>query len=65
MPQRTGVDFFLEVAARWPGREQRIVLMTGSTLTDEHRRALSGRMPQVLTKPFSISAVAALLETAA
>lgn len=61
MPERSGVDLFLEVARRWPGREATIVFMTGGSFTDAQRAALARWSPQVLTKPFTMTQVAPLL----
>ncbi len=57
MPEFTGVDLYVEVARRWPGREGRMVLMTGGLLTDAQRARLGPTAPTILHKPFDVAAV--------
>jgi CheY-like chemotaxis protein len=61
----TGVDFYLDVATRWPGREVAVVLMTGGALSADHRAALGAAMPVVLAKPFDVASVERCLATLA
>ena len=61
MPRVSGVAFYLDVAARWPGREATVVLMTGAPLTDVARLELGTRAPIVLSKPFDAATVSECL----
>ncbi len=57
MPGVGGVELFLQVAARWPDRRHRVVLMTGGLLDIEHHSALGPNKPPVLQKPFTAQSV--------
>jgi two-component system, cell cycle sensor histidine kinase and response regulator CckA len=52
MPEQTGVDLYKAVAARWPGREASIVLMSGGVLSERDRAFLATSQVPLLAKPF-------------
>ncbi|MFT3713147.1 MAG: response regulator [Archangium sp.] len=52
MPQKTGIDLFHEVAAKWPGLEGRIVFMTGGAFTPTAREFLDSVPNGRINKPF-------------
>jgi PAS domain S-box-containing protein len=57
MPDLTGMDVHEHVSAHTPGRESRIVFMTGGAFTERARRFLEDAPNQVLHKPFALDDV--------
>jgi two-component system NtrC family sensor kinase len=57
MPELDGREFYLEVARRWPGRERRVVFVTGDTLTSGLREFAAECGCHVIEKPFLPSEV--------
>ncbi len=53
MPETDGVEVFEEVKRRCPGRERRLILMTGGAFTERTQRFLRTAANPVLKKPFS------------
>lgn len=61
MPERSGAEFYTEVAERWPELASRFVFMTGGAFTGEGRAFLRTVDAPVLDKPFSASALRTLV----
>lgn len=54
MPDMTGMDLFVEVARRFPGREKQIAFMTGGAFTTRAAHFLSQVSNPRLEKPFDL-----------
>jgi two-component system, NtrC family, sensor kinase len=52
MPERTGMELYAEVTARFPELAQRFIFMTGGGFTPRAREFLAGGQHRVLDKPF-------------
>jgi PAS domain S-box-containing protein len=61
MPDMTGMDLFAEVARRYPGLEERFVLMTGGAFTPRAREFLAAVKNRRLEKPFDGGALRAVV----
>jgi len=61
MPDMTGMDLFAEVARRYPGLEERFVLMTGGAFTPRSTEFLARVKNRRLEKPFDSSALRAIV----
>ena len=53
MPGMSGSELYALVAEKWPGREQRFVMMSGGVLADEQLAILGDAVESMLRKPFS------------
>jgi signal transduction histidine kinase/ActR/RegA family two-component response regulator len=57
MPELSGADVYRTVAQRWPGLEQRIVVITGGAFSPEARKFLEEGMVTALNKPFQLEEI--------
>lgn len=54
LPWRSGVEIFDEVAQRWPGQAERMVLMSGLSRVEIADSILGGRAVELFEKPFRL-----------
>ena len=64
MPGMSGAELFDTVARRWPGMEQRFIIMTGGACSDAAQSFLDRRAVPRLDKPLDLAALRALLDKA-
>lgn len=57
MPQLDGPDFYCQVRDKYPHLAQKIVFMTGDTLSPSTRLFLNDVNPPYLNKPFELHAL--------
>jgi signal transduction histidine kinase len=62
MPEMSGADVFSAVAERWPGFEQRFIIITGGAFSPEGRRFLDEGQITCLNKPFQLEEILDLVE---
>ena len=64
MPGMSGAELFDTVSQRWPGMEQRFIIMTGGACSDAAQRFLDRRAVPRLDKPLNLAALRELLDKA-
>ena len=57
LPDRPGIDVYDRVREAWPGREDRVIFMTGGVLDARARATLARVKNPVLEKPFTLDDV--------
>lgn len=57
MPQLSGIDFYRRLAARRPGRERRIIFLTGGFFSEEKQRFFDAIDNPLVLKPFEIEEI--------
>lgn len=57
MPELSGADVYRTVAERWPGLEQRMIIITGGAFSPEARRFLEEGMVAAVNKPFQLAEI--------
>lgn len=62
MPGMTGAELYDRIATRWPGLEQRILIMTGGAASDSTRAFLARSYVRRIDKPIDLGALRALLQ---
>jgi signal transduction histidine kinase/ActR/RegA family two-component response regulator len=62
MPELSGADVYRTVAARWPGLEQRFIVITGGAFSPEGRRFLEEGNVTTLNKPFHLDEILDLID---
>lgn len=55
MPRMSGGELYVRVAETWPGREKRIIIMTGGAASDSGRQFLDRVKPPRLDKPVDLA----------
>ena len=65
MPEISGADVFRTVAERWPGLEQRMVIITGGAFSPEARGFLETGAVASLNKPFKLEEILDLIDRCA
>ena len=53
MPDRTGMDLYEEMRARWPGAHERVLFVSGGAVTPRAREFLVNSGAPLLKKPFA------------
>ncbi|HEY0709008.1 MAG TPA: response regulator, partial [Polyangia bacterium] len=62
MPELSGADVYREVARRWPGLEQRFIIITGGAFSTEARRFLEEGLVPTVNKPFQLAEILQLID---
>jgi signal transduction histidine kinase/DNA-binding response OmpR family regulator len=62
MPEVSGAEVYREVARRWPGLEQRFIIITGGAFSPEARKFLEEGLATCLNKPFQLEEILELIE---
>jgi signal transduction histidine kinase len=62
MPEISGADVYREVSRRWPGLEQRFIVITGGAFSPEGRRFLEEGLVTSVNKPFQLAEILELIE---
>jgi signal transduction histidine kinase len=62
MPEISGADVFREVGRRWPGLEQRFIVITGGAFSPEGRRFLEEGLVTSVNKPFQLAEILELID---
>ncbi len=62
MPEISGADVFREVGRRWPGLEQRFIVITGGAFSPEGRRFLDEGVVTSVNKPFQLAEILDLID---
>ena len=57
MPELSGADVYRTVAQRWPGLEQRFVVITGGAFSPEARKFLEEGIVTAVNKPFQLEEI--------
>jgi CheY-like chemotaxis protein len=57
MPELSGGDVYRTVARRWPGLEQRIIVITGGAFSSEARKFLEEGIVTAVNKPFQLEEI--------
>jgi two-component system cell cycle sensor histidine kinase/response regulator CckA len=69
MPDRTGMDLYEEMRARWPGTHERVLFVSGGVVTQRAREFLVRSGAPLLKKPFAsqvlVTAVHSMITRAA
>jgi PAS domain S-box-containing protein len=61
MPDLTGMDVYEHLRKRHPGREERLIFMTGGAFTERTRKFLETVPNEVLDKPFTLRDIAGVV----
>jgi signal transduction histidine kinase len=62
MPEVSGADVYRQVSQRWPGLEQRFIIITGGAFSPEGRRFLDEGLVTSVNKPFQLAEILELIE---
>jgi signal transduction histidine kinase len=62
MPEISGADVYREVSERWPGLEERFIVITGGAFSPEGRRFLEEGLVTSVNKPFQLAEILELIE---
>jgi CheY-like chemotaxis protein len=62
MPGISGAELYRLVSERWPGLEQRFIIITGGAFSCEARRFLEGGAVTCLNKPFHLTEILEIIE---
>jgi signal transduction histidine kinase len=62
MPEMSGAELFREVGVRWPGFEQRFIVITGGAFSADARRFLEERIVPAINKPFQLEEILELID---
>jgi signal transduction histidine kinase/ActR/RegA family two-component response regulator len=62
MPEMSGADVYRAVARRWPGLEQRFIVITGGAFSPEARRFLDESVVTSLNKPFHLDEILDIID---
>jgi two-component system cell cycle sensor histidine kinase/response regulator CckA len=57
MPELSGADVYRTVAQRWPGLEQRFIVITGGAFSPEARKFLEEGIVTAVNKPFQLEEI--------
>jgi len=57
MPELSGADVYRSVAQRWPGLEQRFIVITGGAFSPEARKFLEEGIVTAVNKPFQLEEI--------
>jgi signal transduction histidine kinase/CheY-like chemotaxis protein len=62
MPELSGADLYRLVAERWPGLEQRIIIITGGAFSPEARRFMEEGAVTCVNKPFPLREILEIID---
>jgi signal transduction histidine kinase/ActR/RegA family two-component response regulator len=62
MPEMSGADVYRTVAERWPGLEQRFIIITGGAFSSEARRFIEEGTVTCVNKPFQLDEILEIIE---
>ncbi len=62
MPEMSGAELYRLVADRWPGLEQRFIIITGGAFSSEARRFLEEGAVTCLNKPFQLGEILEIID---
>jgi signal transduction histidine kinase/CheY-like chemotaxis protein len=62
MPELSGADVYRAVAERWPGLEQRFIIITGGAFSAEARRFIEEGAVTCLNKPFQLNEILEIID---
>ncbi|MDX2089748.1 MAG: response regulator [Kofleriaceae bacterium] len=65
LPDGSAADVYREYSAHWPGRERRIVFVTGGVEDPGLQQLLDSGRNRVLKKPFDLNVLPSLIEAVA
>jgi CheY-like chemotaxis protein len=62
MPEMSGAELYRIVAQRWPGLEQRFIIITGGAFSSEARRFLEEGAAACVNKPFQLGEILEIID---
>ena len=62
MPEMSGADVYRLVSERWPGLEQRFIIITGGAFSPEARRFMEEGVVTCVNKPFQLNEILEIID---
>ena len=62
MPEMSGADLIRSVRTRWPGMDQRFIVMTGGAFSSDARKFLDEGTVPTVNKPFGLDEILEIID---